>query len=69
MNDIDSRLRQIHYSLMYHKFPYHSVSVIHRWQDLGFHCILLESVKDKVTKEIEDAMTRNEFTWSFVKPN
>ena len=46
----------MHRYLMKKGFPYHSVSAIHRSQDLGFHCIFMDSVKDKVTKEVIDVM-------------
>jgi hypothetical protein len=52
---------------MYKKFPYHSVSVIHRHQDLGFHVMFMDSVRNMVTDEIKEKLKRDEFTWSFVK--
>lgn len=52
-------LNSMHRYLMKKGFPYHSVSVIHRQQDLGFHCIFMKSVKDKVTKDVIDVMEGN----------
>ena len=51
---------------MYNKFPYHSVSVIHRHQDLGLHVIFMESVKYMVTDEIKGYLKANKFTYSYV---
>jgi hypothetical protein len=55
-----------HSFLMYKKFPYHSVSVIHRQQDLGFHVIFTKKVRDMVSTEIKDRLKSMEFTYSFV---
>lgn len=38
---------------MYKRFPYHSVSVIHRHQDFGLPATFMEGVKDLVTDEIK----------------
>ena len=62
------RLESMHSHLMYNKFPYHSVSVIYRHQDLGFHIMFMGSVKDIVTDKIKGYLKANEFTYSFV-PN
>ena len=64
---IRGQLNTIHSHLMWLEFPYHSVSVIYRHQDLGLHVIFMDSVRDKVTKELEDYLKANECTWSFVK--
>ena len=56
----------MHYWLMKEKFPYHSVSVIYRPQDLGFHVIFSDSVKDMVTERVKQYIQSNEFTFSFV---
>ena len=45
---IQDELSLMHSHLMYLKFPYHSVAVIHRSQDLGFHVFFMESVRSKV---------------------
>ena len=63
--DIQSELKSMHSHLMYKKFPYHSVSVIHRPQDLGFHVIFMGSVKEMVTDEIKDYIKATGFTFSF----
>lgn len=62
-----SDLRFIHESLMYRGFPYHSVSVIYRQQDLGLHVFFMESVKDKVTEEVKTMLEIWGFNYSFVK--
>ena len=64
--DTQSELESMHNYLMYKKFPYHSVSVIHRSQDLGFHIIFSESVKEMVTDEISDRIKSLGFTVSYV---
>jgi hypothetical protein len=65
--NIYENLSYCHQFLMYKKFPYHSVSVIHRHQDLGFHVMFMDSVRNMVTDEIKEKLKRDEFTWSFVK--
>jgi hypothetical protein len=63
---IQSELKSMHNYLMYKKFPYNSVSVIHRYQDMGFHVIFMESVKEMVTDEIKDYIKAMGFTVSYV---
>ena len=65
---IKDNLEVMHSYLMYKKFPYHSVSVIHRDQDLGFHCIFMENVRELVNEEIKNKMNQLGFTHSFVNP-
>lgn len=65
--NIYQQLNTMHSYLMYKKFPYHSVSVIHRHQDLGFHVIFMESVKELVTEKIKDYIKSNDFTVSFCR--
>jgi hypothetical protein len=60
------RLETLHRYLMYNKFPYHSVSVVHRHQDLGFHVIFMDSVKYMVTDKIKGYLKANEFTYSYI---
>lgn len=62
---IQQQLRSIHSYLMYKKFPYHSVSVIYRAQDLYLHVIFMENVREMVTNEIKNHLKSNEFTYSF----
>lgn len=64
--NILSNLTSMHSYLMYKKFPYHSVSVIYRKQDLGFHIILMENVKEKMTDEIKNYIKIMGFTFSYV---
>ena len=64
--NIQQQLKTVHSHLMYNKFPYHSVSVIYRHQDLGLHVIFMESVKYMVTDEIKGYLKANEFTYSYV---
>lgn len=64
--NIHAELTSMHHYLMRHKFPYHSVSVIYRQQDLGLHVIFLESVKNLITEEIKNNMKICGFTWTFV---
>jgi hypothetical protein len=66
---IQAILNVMHQHLMYRKFPYHSVSVIHRSQDLGFHVYFMESVREMITEEIKNYMGYLDFTYSFVKEN
>ena len=64
--NIHSQLKSMHDYLMYKKFQYHSVSVVHRHQDMGFHVIFMESVKEMVTNEIKDYIKAMGFTFSYV---
>ena len=64
--NIQSELIQMHRYLMYKKFPYHSVSVIHRYQDMGFRVIFMENVREMVTDEIREYIKAMGFTYSFV---
>ena len=64
--NIQEQLKTVHRHLMYNKLPYHSVSVIHRHQDLGLHVIFMESVKYMVTDEIKGYLKANKFTYSYV---
>lgn len=64
--NIYENLHYCHQFLMYRKFPYHSVSVIHRHQDLGFHVIFMDSVRNMVTDEIKRKLSISGFGWSFV---
>lgn len=67
--NIQAELQSMHDYLMYKKFPYHSVSVIYRNQDLGFHVFFMENVKEMVTEEIKDRLDSFGFTFSFVPNN
>jgi len=67
--NVQSELHTMHSYLMYKKFPYHSVSVIHRPNDLGLHVMFMESVKDLVTDEVKQRIKSTDFTYSFVKNN
>lgn len=60
-------LQIMHDDLMRKGFPYHSVSVIERPQDLGLHVIFTDDVKDKVDDTVISAMENLDFTHSFVK--
>lgn len=66
--DIQSELHYMHNYLMFKKFPYHSVSVIHRHQDLGLHVIFMDNVREMVTYEIKDHLKLFDFTFSFIIP-
>lgn len=68
MNEIQIRneLKSMHKYLMYNKFPYHSVSVIHRHQDMGFRVIFMNSVRNMVTDKIKDYIKAMGFTVSYV---
>jgi len=63
---IQQELLSMHSYLMYKKFPYHSVSVIHRNQDLGFHVIFTKNVKEMVTDEIRDYLKSFGFGLSYI---
>jgi site-specific DNA-cytosine methylase len=66
---VQPKLKSMGDYLMYKKFPYHSVSVIYRNQDLGFHVFFMENVKEMVTEEIKDRLDSFGFTFSFVPNN
>jgi hypothetical protein len=63
---VQYKLQQIHGHLMYKKFSYHSVSVIYRGQELGFHVIFMKSVKEMVTDEIKGYLKAYGFSYSFI---
>lgn len=65
--NITNTLFVCHDYLMRMEFPYHSVSVIHRHQDLGFHVIFSSNVRDMVTENIIKALANLEFTYSINK--
>lgn len=65
--NIQSSLYVCHGYLMKKGFPYHSVSVIHRPQDLGFHVIFSNSVREMVTDEIKRALSNLDFNYSINK--
>ena len=65
--NIPGELNSMHRHLMYLKFPYHSVSVIHRGQDLGLHVFFMGEVKEKVTDELIRYLKIYDFGYSFVK--
>ena len=67
MIDIQFELDEMHRYLMNNKFPYYSVSVIYRQQDLGFHIFFVENVRNKITEDIREEIDRNDFSYSFVK--
>lgn len=70
-------LYNMHSYLMKKGIPFNDVSVIYRPQDLGYHCIFNESIRDLVTQDIINVMENNftsleynidtPFTYSFVK--
>ena len=64
---IQNTLNVCHGYLMKQGFSYHSVSVIHRSQDLGFHVIFSNEVKTKITPQIKRALKNLEFTYSIVQ--
>lgn len=62
--DAQYDMRDIHAFLMKAGFPYHSVSVIYRHQELGLHCFFSADVKDKVTNEVREYIQRLKCTYS-----
>ena len=64
--DIDYQLKRVHSYLMSEGFPYHSVSVIYRGDDLGLHALFISEVKDKVTEVIRGRLKAYGFGYSFV---
>ncbi len=67
--NIQQQLDSMHRYLVYEKFPYHSVSVIHKINDLQFHVIFMNEVKPMVTEEIKGYIKANGFTFSYVTKN
>lgn len=65
--NIQSELNSMHSYLMYIKFPYNSVSVIYGHQDLGFHILFMESVKEMLTDEIKSYIKARGFTYYILK--
>ena len=64
--NIDNNLRQMHSYLMNEKFPYHSVSVIHRYQDLQYHVMFTEDVKHMITEKVKSYLKAFKFNYSVV---
>ncbi len=58
------KMIEMHKELMDLKFPYHSVSVIYRSQDLGHHVIFGADVKCMVSESVKELITSNGFTYS-----
>lgn len=67
-HEMQEVLNNMHQYLMDKGFPYHSVSVIYRPQDLGYHCIFSYIVEDKIDKEIKDYLSSEKFTFSINRP-
>jgi hypothetical protein len=63
---IQQDLHIVHSYLMYKKFPYHSVSVIHRQQDLGLHVVFLKAVEHLITDDIKRYLNVHDFTYSII---
>lgn len=64
---IQNTLNICHEYLMKMGFPYHSVSVIHRHQDLGFHVMFMDSVEEKITDNVKRVLKDSGFTYSIIK--
>jgi hypothetical protein len=66
---IQGKLQHIHSALMWARFPYHSVSVIHRWQDVGLHVYIMESQRERLeeNRQLRSEMKAFGFSWSFVR--
>ena len=67
MENIDQNLKNVHQHLMYLKFPYHSISVIHRKQDLRPHVIFMSYVEKFITDDLKGYLEAGGFTYSIVK--
>lgn len=65
--NIQEQLNSMHKHLMYNKFPYHSVSVVYWEQNLEFHVLFMDEVRELVTDEIKGYIKACGFTYSFVK--
>ena len=61
------QMNTVHKYLMNLGFPYHSVSVIYRPNDLGLHVIFMESVRDQVTEAVKEFIKLNGFGHTFTK--
>lgn len=66
--DAQYDMKYLHEYLMKVGFPYHSVSVIYRHQDIGLHCFFSHDVKDKVTDEVKEYIKRLNATYSINHP-
>jgi hypothetical protein len=47
-------------------FPYHSVSVIHRPQDVGLHVYIMKSAEHLIDEEVKDTIEAFDFTYRIV---
>lgn len=64
--EVQYRLDMMYKYLMFKTFPYHSVSVVHRHQDTGFHVIFMKSVEYMVTDEIKLYLKQGGFSYSYI---
>jgi len=62
-----SKLYRIHKYLMKRGFPYHSVSVVYRRLDLGYHVIFMEDQREFVDGDVLKQLKFENFSHSFIK--
>jgi hypothetical protein len=62
-------MQDLHRHLMDMGFPYSSVSVIYRPQDLGLCCIFSYSVKDKVDEKVIDLIKSRKANYFINQPH
>lgn len=65
--EVQEQMQALHEHLMLSGFPYNSVTVIYRPNDLGLHCFFSKKVEDKITDEIKDAIKHCKATYSVNK--
>lgn len=66
-NNVDSNLHNMHHFLMKNGFPYKSVSVIYRGQDLGYHIFISKEFEHLITDEIKSNIELSYFNYSVNK--
>lgn len=62
--NIQQDMQDLHRYLMDMGFPYSSVSVVYRPQDIGVCCIFSHSVKDKVDEKVIDLIKSRKANYS-----
>ena len=66
--DIMIKMNDLHRWLMDMGFPYSSVSVIYRPQDIGVCCIFSDKVRDKVSKNVIDFINSHNSAYYINQP-
>ena len=61
------KLDLIHSYLMHKGFPYHSVSVVYRPNEIGYHVFIMSGVKELITDDISLCLSHEGFNITIVQ--